>query len=100
MNIERASKGWLLAAALGVLASQPVLASKPIMPSTITGTVTAVTADGEVVVDGRIYHIQASSDAASEAPNIQVGQTVQVKLNGPPNSQQSQVVEIHATESR
>jgi hypothetical protein len=99
MNTRRLWMRSLAAGMLTALAATPLLASKPVMPSTISGTLTSSRA-GEIVVDDRTYHIQPGSEAASEVANLQAGQSVQVTLNGPPNSQRSQVVEIHATGNR
>lgn len=101
MSTKRWFDVWLApAAAVIALASAPALAVKPALPSTISGTVTSSAVSGEIAIDGHTYHIQAQSEAANEAPGVLTGTHVQVKLNGPPGSKASEVVEIHATESR
>jgi len=100
MNTRRLLIPCLAAAAFTALASQAVLASKPVIPSTISGTVTSSAVGGAITIDGHTYQIQPQSAAATEAGNLLVGQSVEVKLSGSPNSKASRVVEIHATESR
>jgi hypothetical protein len=99
MNIRRALNLALTAAALAALAGQPVFASKLLLPSTISGTVTSSAVGGAISINGHSYQIDPKSQAATEAPNLLAGQSVEVKLSGPANSKASQVVEIHASES-
>jgi hypothetical protein len=100
MNIRRVLTPCLAAAALTALACQPALASKLMVPSTISGTITSSAVGGTISIDGHTYKIQPQSQAATEAGNLPAGQSVEVKLSGSPDSQASQVVEIHASGSR
>lgn len=100
MSTKRWLNLWLAAAAVIALATQPALARKPVVPSTISGTVTSSAVNGEIAIDGHTYHIQAQSQAAAEAANLLAGTSVRVKLSGSPDSKASEVVEIHATDSR
>ena len=100
MNIRRMVNLCFAAAAVTALASQTVLASKPVIPSTISGTVTSSAVGGAITIDGHTYQIDPKSQAATEAASLLTGTSVQVKLSGAPDSKASQVVEIHATESR
>jgi hypothetical protein len=60
----------------------------------VTGEVTAAPLNGVIEVAHRSYHIKANSAAEKDALNFYAGQTVDVVLDGPAGSSDSQVIAI------
>lgn len=60
----------------------------------VTGEVTAAPMNGVIEVAHRSYHIKSNSAAEKDALNFYAGQTVDVVLDGPAGSSDSQVIAI------
>ncbi|HEY6484011.1 MAG TPA: hypothetical protein VIY54_10850 [Steroidobacteraceae bacterium] len=60
----------------------------------VTGTVTSVSGQDWIKVDGHSYHIQSGSAAAAALQGLAPGQRVDVQLNGPANTAASEVINI------
>jgi hypothetical protein len=84
-----------IAAAL-VLSSAPVWSSR-VPENMVSGTVSAVNGN-QIVVDGKSYSVKVDAPALRELQRVQVGQHVEVVLDGKPSSAGSQVINIHVHE--
>ena len=60
----------------------------------ITGTVTAAPSSGTIEVDRRSYHVKPNSAAAKALSSFYVGETVDMIVDGPPNSSTAEVISI------
>lgn len=89
----------MAAAAALALATAPALANKPVN-FTVSGSVTDTPTGAQITVNGHTYRIQSGSSAATEATEVQTGDSVQLRLNGPPDSASTEVVAIHATHNQ
>lgn len=69
----------------------PALAAR-VSGTTLTGQVTAVAGGQSVTINGRTYQIAPGSPAASA--QVQPGENVDVKLDGPASSPDSHIVTI------
>jgi hypothetical protein len=89
-------KSILVAAALTVMAAllpqAPALASR-VPPNMLSGSVTGVSGN-QIIVDGKSYSVRTDSPALRQLQQLQVGQKVDLVLNGPPSSAASQVVAV------
>jgi len=63
-------------------------------PPPITGTVTAAPSSGTIEVDQHSYHVRPNSAAAAALSSIYVGETVDIVVDGTPNSSTAEVVSI------
>jgi hypothetical protein len=63
-------------------------------PPPITGTVTAAPSSGTIEVDQRSYHVRANSAAAAALSSIYIGETVDIVVDGAPNSSNVEVISI------
>jgi len=68
-------------------------------PNMVSGTVSGVSGN-QIVVDGKSYSIKLDGAALRELQHVQVGQSVDLVLNGPPAAGASQVVGIHVHDSQ
>jgi len=99
MNTNRFLASLFAAMVTFGLLSAPALANKQVFFS-VSGSVTAPPTGGEITVDGHTYHIQNGSSAEAQEADVQVGDSVELKLSGPPDSDSTEVVAIHATHGR
>ncbi len=79
--------------ALG-LGSAATLASILVAPS-LTGHVTSISGVSSVTIDGRLFIIRTGSAAMTQVAQLQVGQVVDVYLDGPATTSASEVVGIN-----
>jgi alpha-acetolactate decarboxylase len=63
----------------------------------ISGTVDAVNGS-IIVINGKSYSVKPDGAALRQLQRVQVGQTVDVVLNGAPSAVSSQVIGIHVRE--
>ncbi len=91
----RMIKGSLAAVALMLALGvcRPVLAGMP-PPGEVTGTVDSIQGN-QIVIDGHSYSVSVDGSALQDLQQVQPGQTVDVLLNGPANSAQTEVIAIH-----
>ena len=66
----------------------------------ITGYVTSIQGTDSITVDGQVYTIDPESPAADELSSLSPGQRVDVQLNGPASSPDSQVVNVAVHEGQ
>jgi hypothetical protein len=67
------------------LCLQPTIGwSTRVIAPLITGTVTAAPSSGTIEVDHRSYHVRANSAAAKALTSFYVGETVDMRVDGPP----------------
>jgi len=71
--------------------------SARLMQFKITGTVSAVSGN-QIVVDGKSYSVKVEGPALRQLQRVQVGQTIDLVLNGSAASSASQVTAIHPHE--
>ena len=79
--------------ALG-LGSAATLASILVAPS-LTGHITSISGVSSVTIDGRLFIVRAGSAAVTQVAQLQVGQIVDVYLDGPATTSASEVVGIN-----
>lgn len=79
--------------ALG-LGSVSTLASILVAPS-LSGHITSISGVSSVTIDGRLFIIRAGSAAVTEVAQLQVGQIVDVYLDGPATTSASEVIGIN-----
>lgn len=60
----------------------------------ITGYVTSIQGTDSITIDGQVYTIDPQSPAEDELSSLSPGQRVDVQLNGPASSPDSQVVNV------
>lgn len=72
------------AVALGLCLQPNVGWSTRAYAPVITGTVTAAPSSGTIEVDHRSYHVRANSSAAKALSSFYVGESVDIRLDGPP----------------
>jgi len=72
------------AVALGLCLQPNVGWSTRAIAPLITGTVTAAPSSGTIEVDHRSYHVRANSSAAKALSSFYVGETVDMRVDGPP----------------
>lgn len=92
-------KGLLMGSVLiaaGLVA--PVGANTPVLAQ-VTGTVTAISGNNVIVVNGTRYLIGVSSAAFTQLPTIKVGQSVGLIMDGPATSSGSHVISIQPVTS-
>jgi hypothetical protein len=68
--------------------------SARLMQFKITGTVSAVSGN-QIVVDGKSYSVKVDGPALRQLQRVQVGQTIDLVLNGSAASSASQVTAVH-----
>lgn len=83
-------------AATLVLSSAPVWSSK-VPDNMISGTVSAISGN-QIVLNGKSYSVKADGAALRQLQSVQVGQVVDLVLNGAPQAVSSQVIAIHIRE--
>jgi hypothetical protein len=76
---------WLMVA--------PVSANR-VIGVTVTGQITAVHGDSEIVVQGKTYRIKPGSPAYNVLKTLTPGQLVDLLLDGPPGNSASAVIAI------
>lgn len=88
-----------IAAATLILGLHPgtALANRPVY--TLTGQVSTPPVNNQITVNGQTFNIAAGSDAATEVNTVVQGESVQIVLSGPPNSNTTEVVAIYETPS-
>ncbi|MGB6452631.1 MAG: hypothetical protein WBE92_17920 [Steroidobacteraceae bacterium] len=99
MNTKRFLAPWFAVVFAIGLATGPALANKPAF-NAVSGSVTSAPIAGQITVDGHTYRIQSGSNADTQAADVHVGESVLLQLSGPPDSDSTEVVAIHATPSR
>lgn len=92
-------KAWVALAATFNLLGLPALANQ-IPGELITGTVTSVSGQEWIKVDGHSYRVKAGSAAAAALQGVSPGQLVDVQLNGPSNTAASEVINVVAHPGR
>jgi hypothetical protein len=89
--------------AIGLVAGWSVFAAPAFSgrapANVVTGTVSGVNGN-QITVDGKSYSIKLDGAALRELQHVQVGQAVDLVLNGPPKAAASQVVGIHVHDSQ
>ena len=83
-------------AATLILGSAPAWAGR-VPDNMIAGTVSAVSGN-QIVVDGKSYSVKVDGPALRQLQKVQVGQVVEVVLNGKPGSSSAEVIGIHVHE--
>ena len=68
--------------------------SARLMQFKVTGTVSAVSGN-QIVVDGKSYSVKVDGPALRQLQRVQVGQTIDLVLNGSAASSASQVTGVH-----
>lgn len=79
-----------------MLSSAPAGAGR-VPDNMVSGTVSAVSGN-QIVVDGKSYSVKVDAPALRELQRVQVGQVVEIVLNGKPGSSSAQVIGIHVHE--
>lgn len=79
-----------------ILSSAPAWSVRP-PDNMISGTVTAVSGN-QIVIDGKSYSVKPDGPALRELQRVQVGQLVDVVMNGEPHAASSQVIAVHVRE--
>lgn len=74
------------------------LANKPVY--NVSGEVTTPPVNGTITVNGQTYQIAAGSQADTQQNEVVQGETVQLILDGPPDSSTTQVVAINETSAQ
>jgi hypothetical protein len=72
------------AVALGLCLQPNIGWSTRVYAPIITGTITASPSSGTVEVDHRSYHVRPNSVAAKALSSFYVGETVDMRVDGPP----------------
>lgn len=88
------SKSMAAAAAVTLLLGSAAAWSVRPPDNMVSGTVSAVSGN-QIVVDGKSYSIKVQGPALRELQRVQVGQLVDLVLNGAPQASSSQVISIH-----
>jgi hypothetical protein len=87
--------GLAIAAVACGLCLQPSIGwTSRLLAPMVTGTVTAAPSSGTIEVDQHSYHVRANSAAAAALSSIYVGETVDILMDGPPNSSNVEVISI------
>ncbi len=86
--------GLILAVGLWSVPPRPASAAR-LVSFTVTGKVTAVSAGGQITINGHAYLLATGTSAASQSSTVHVGDTVDLILNGPPTNSTTQVVAIN-----
>ena len=79
-----------------ILGSAPAWTGR-VPDNMVSGTVSAVSGN-QIVVDGKSYSVKVDGPALRELQKVQVGQVVEVVLDGKPGSSSAQVIGIHVHE--
>lgn len=87
-------KSMTAATAVSLILSSASAWAGRVPDNMISGTVSAVSGN-QIVVDGKNYSVKVDAPALRELQSVQVGQTVDIVLNGKPGSASSQVINIH-----
>jgi hypothetical protein len=73
---------------------QPVLAAR-VVDFVSKGRVTAVSGNDHVTVDGKSYAVEQGTQAAAVLQGLRVGQVIEARFSGPPDSSLSKVIMIN-----
>lgn len=87
-------KSMTAAVAATLMLSSAAVWSSKVPDNMISGTVSAVSGN-QIVVDGKSYSVKVDGAALRQLQSVQVGQVVDVVLNGAPQAVSSQVISIH-----
>jgi len=93
------SKWIAIAMVTAVACCAPPAFSARVMSNVLVGTVTGVSGN-QIVVDGKSYSVKVDGPTLRELQSIQVGEVVDLMLDGPPQAAGSQVIGIHAHEAQ
>jgi len=83
-------------AATLILSSAPAWSAR-VPGNVVSGTVSAVSAN-QIMVDGKSYSINVQTPALRALQRVQVGQVVDLVLDGKPGTTSAQVIGIHVHE--
>lgn len=73
------------------LAAAPVHATRPV-GATLSGRITGLPGDYQIVLDGHVYRVRPSSPAADALRNLAVGTVVSATLDGPAGDSRSRII--------
>ena len=90
-------KSITVAAAAALVLSSASAWSSKVPDNMISGKVDAISAN-QIVVDGKSYSVKVDGAALRQLQRVQVGQVVDIVLNGEPKAVSSQVIGIHVRE--
>lgn len=91
---QSAFKRLVTGAVLAVVLHATPAFSARVAGIVISGTVTSVTG-GQIVINGATYSVQQTGSVLTQLQQVEVGQMVDVVLNGPAGAATTQVVSIH-----
>jgi hypothetical protein len=91
LKARHALLGWLVCASVAL--GGGIAVASAILGDVISGTITAINVN-MVSIQGRAYPIATGSAAYAAAQTLKPGQVVDVQLNGPAKSSESQVINI------
>ena len=91
MKTRKALLGWLVCASAAL--GGGIAVASAILGDVVTGTITAINVN-MVNIQGHVYPIATGSAAYEAVKTLQPGQVVDVQLNGPAKSSESQVINI------
>jgi hypothetical protein len=83
----------LAAAAAAVILAAGAAQANQLAGPVVTGTLTSVQGDS-ITVNGQTYTIAPGSPAAAELSSLSAGQRVDVQLNGPADSPDTEVTNV------
>jgi hypothetical protein len=92
-------KGFTLVALIGASACALPAYSGRAPGNMVTGTVSSVSSN-QIVVDGKSYSVKVQGPAFRQLQQVQLGEAVDLLLNGSPKSAGSQVIAIHVHEKQ
>jgi hypothetical protein len=98
MRIFRIMPALAAAMAAAMLAAGPVQANQLAGP-VVTGYLTSIQGDS-ITVNGQTYTIAPGSPAADELSSLSSGQRVDVQLNGPASSPDTEVTNVTVHEGQ
>jgi hypothetical protein len=93
------SKFVTTAAAIALAACSSLAVASRVPPNMVSGTVSAVNGT-QIVVNGQTYNVKVDGPAFRALQGVQVGQRVDLVLNGSPHTAASQVIGINVRTGR
>jgi hypothetical protein len=94
MNARRTGL-WLTATAVGLwLMASPALATRP-AGGAVSGRITALPGDYQIVLDGHVYHVQPGSPAADALRRLAPGASIEAVFDGPPGDSRSHIILVN-----
>jgi hypothetical protein len=83
-----------LAVTAVMVCAVPMLLAMTVSRNIVTGTLTAPSNGGTLVLDNHLYRIRPGSPAVEAARKLQTGTVVDAMLNGPANASASEVLYV------